>query len=57
MTLQARIEAAITSSTHQKAEFSDSKTVYGGCINDSWIVTLKDSGIDPINGYIYVGTK
>ena len=22
-----------------------------------YIVTLKDSGINPINGYIYVGTK
>ncbi len=43
MILQSRIEAAITSSTNQKAEFADSKTAYGGCINDSRIVTLKDS--------------
>lgn len=42
MTLQARIEAAISSQTDQQAEFNTSKTAYGGCINDSRIVTLKD---------------
>jgi fructosamine-3-kinase len=42
MTLQARIEAAISSSTNQEAEFSDSKIAQGGCTNDSRLVTLKD---------------
>ncbi len=43
MNLQSRIEAAISSSTGQQAEFANSKMAYGGCINDSRIVTLKDS--------------
>ncbi len=43
MTLQARIEAAISSSTNQEAEFANSKIAHGGCINDSRIVTLKDN--------------
>jgi fructosamine-3-kinase len=42
MTLQSRIEAAISSKTGKDAEFSDSKKAQGGCINDSQIVTLKD---------------
>jgi protein-ribulosamine 3-kinase len=42
MTLQSRIEVAISSSTNQQAEFANSKIAYGGCINDSRIVTLKD---------------
>ena len=42
MTLQSRIEAAISSKTGKEAEFADSKTAQGGCINDSQIVTLKD---------------
>ncbi|HIF52049.1 MAG TPA: fructosamine kinase [Thiotrichaceae bacterium] len=42
MTLQSRIEAAISSSTHQEAIFIKSKTAHGGCINDSRIVTTKD---------------
>lgn len=42
MTLQARIEAAISFSTNQQAEFIDSKIAYGGCISDSRIVILKD---------------
>ncbi len=42
MTLQSRIEVAISSSTNQEAELVDSKTTYGGCINDSRIVSLKD---------------
>ncbi len=42
MTLQSRIEAAISSSTNQEAKFADSQTAHGGCINDSRIVTLKD---------------
>lgn len=42
MTLQQRIETAISSSTEQQAEFVDSQVSYGGCINDSRIVTLKD---------------
>ncbi len=42
MTLQSRIETAITSKTGKDAEFADSKTAQGGCINDSRIVTLKD---------------
>lgn len=42
MTLQSRIEAAISSSTNQEACFVDSQTAHGGSINDSRIVTLKD---------------
>lgn len=42
MTLQARIEAAISEQTNQQAEFEKSKTAHGGCINDSRIVSLKD---------------
>jgi fructosamine-3-kinase len=42
MTLQQRIEAAISSSTNQEAEFLNTKIARGGCINDSRIVTLKD---------------
>lgn len=42
MTLQSRVEAAISSCTEKEAEFADSKTAQGGCINDSQIVTLKD---------------
>tara|TARA_R110002096_G_scaffold118489_3_gene256584 strand:+ start:38447 stop:39322 length:876 start_codon:yes stop_codon:yes gene_type:complete len=42
MTLQSRIEAAISSCTGQEAQFVDSKTVHGGCINDSQIMSLKD---------------
>lgn len=42
MTLQSRVEAAISSHTEKEAEFADSKTAQGGCINDSQIVTLKD---------------
>jgi fructosamine-3-kinase len=42
MTLQSRIEAAISSSTGKEANFADSKIAHGGCINDSQIVTLKD---------------
>ena len=43
MTLQARIEAAISNNTDQEAEFVESKQTYGGCISDSQIVTLKDN--------------
>jgi len=42
MTLQSRIEAAISSSTNQEALFADSRTTQGGCINNSRIITLKD---------------
>jgi len=42
MTLQSRIEAAISSSTNQEAHFVESQTAHGGCISDSRIVTLKD---------------
>ncbi|MGB1801142.1 MAG: fructosamine kinase family protein [Gammaproteobacteria bacterium] len=42
MTLQARIEAAISLHTGQEAQFAKSKQAYGGCINDSRIVSLKD---------------
>jgi protein-ribulosamine 3-kinase len=42
MTLQSRIELAISSSTEQETLFVDSKTAHGGCISDSRIVTLKD---------------
>jgi protein-ribulosamine 3-kinase len=42
MTLQSRIEAAISSNTNQEARFVDSKVAHGGCINDSRIVTIKE---------------
>ncbi len=42
MDLQKRIESAISSSTGVKAHFSESRASYGGCINDSRIVILKD---------------
>lgn len=42
MTLQSRIEAAISESTEQQAEFAESHIAEGGCINESRIVTLKD---------------
>jgi protein-ribulosamine 3-kinase len=42
MTLPSRIEAAISSSTNQLAQFADSQVAHGGCINDSRIVSLKD---------------
>jgi len=42
MTLQARIEAAISAQTDQEAQIAESKHAYGGCINDSRIVSLKD---------------
>ena len=42
MSLQTRIETAITHSTGQEARFAESKSTYGGCINDSRIVTLND---------------
>jgi len=43
MTFQSRIESAISISTDQEAEFSSTKSSYGGCIHDSQIVTLKDN--------------
>lgn len=43
MSLQSRIEEAISSSTDQEAEVSTSNKAFGGCINDSRIVTLKDN--------------
>ena len=43
MTLQARIEAAISAHTDREAQFADSRHAYGGCINDSRIVSLKDA--------------
>lgn len=42
MTLQACIEAAISAQTDREAQFADSKHAYGGCINNSRIVSLKD---------------
>lgn len=42
MTLQSRIEAAISARTGKEAAFANSKAATGGCINDSRIVTLKD---------------
>ena len=42
MTVQSRIETAISSSTGQEAHFSTTQIAQGGCINDSRIVTLKD---------------
>ena len=42
MSLQSRIEAAISISTQQEAHFVESQITHGGCINDSRIVTLED---------------
>jgi len=42
MTLQTRIEVAITSMTNQTAEITQSKSAQGGCIHDSRVVELKD---------------
>ena len=42
MSLQDRIEAAITKATGIEACFANTKTAHGGCINDSRIVSLKD---------------
>lgn len=42
MSLQARIESAITEATGEIAHFSDSRSAYGGSINDSRIVFLGD---------------
>ena len=42
MNLKARIEEAITKATGEIAQFSTSRTTFGGCINDSRIVSLKD---------------
>jgi protein-ribulosamine 3-kinase len=42
MSLQARIESAITQATGEPAHFSDSRTSYGGSINDSRVVSLSD---------------
>ena len=42
MTLQSRIEAAISSGTGQSAQFAKTDIAHGGCINDSHIVTLID---------------
>ncbi len=42
MSLQARIETAITEATGKPARFVGSHSTPGGCINDSRIVTLKD---------------
>lgn len=42
MTLQSRIEAAISDSTGQEALFVKSRAVQGGSFNDSRMVTLED---------------
>ncbi len=42
MTLQSRIEAAISANTNQHARIIDSLIAHGGCINDSRIVALID---------------
>jgi len=42
MKLQARIEEAITAATGEAARFAASRSVTGGCINDSRVVTLED---------------
>ena len=42
MSLQDRIATAITSKTGQTAQFASSQIAYGGCINDSRIITLTD---------------
>ena len=42
MSLQVRIETAISDATGQAASIAETKTAQGGCINDSRIVTLKD---------------
>ena len=42
MSLQARIESAITSATGEQARFEDSRSAHGGCINSSRVVKLED---------------
>ncbi len=42
MNLQARIESAITDASGERAKLTSSDAVYGGCINDSRVVTLTD---------------
>jgi fructosamine-3-kinase len=42
MSLQTRIESAITEATGEQAKFKDSRSVHGGSINTSRIVTLQD---------------
>ncbi len=42
MSLQARIESAITAVTGEPAKFKDSRSAHGGSINDSRIVALED---------------
>lgn len=44
MSLQARIESAITEATGEPAHFADSHVRHGGSINDSRVVTLSDGG-------------
>lgn len=42
MKLQACIEAAITTASGSTAKLKQSQTAYGGCINDSRVITLED---------------
>ena len=42
MTLQSRIEQAITETTGDKAEFASARASYGGSINESSVHTLQD---------------
>ena len=42
MTIQTRIESAITKVTGEKARFNNSQQAHGGCINNSQIITLDD---------------
>ncbi|MBT7950287.1 MAG: phosphotransferase [Gammaproteobacteria bacterium] len=42
MSLQARIESAISLATGEQASFKDSRSVHGGCINNSRVVELED---------------
>lgn len=42
MTLQGRVESAITAATGQRARITGSQSRFGGCINDSRVVKLND---------------
>ncbi len=42
MSLQARIESAISQATGEQARFKDSRSTHGGCINNSRVVELED---------------
>ena len=42
MSLESRVETAIGKATGKQAVLKDSQTAYGGCINESCVITLED---------------